>query len=174
MSEKKQQPTSWRAKNIQQQKDKNEIYQSREWRELSILKKRANPLCELCLAEGIVTAVKDVHHIHPIEESSTKEEMRKWAFMWSNLLSVCKYHHAKIHREAGANKKENVQERRELRQARWKSALLDRFTNNKEDDNGIQTEVHTGLVREPSTDRANETKAQTDPEGDSGCQGDMG
>ena len=131
----KKQPTAWRCKNIQQQKDKNEIYQSREWRELRVAKYRANPLCELCLKEGVVHSTEAIHHIHPIEESSTKEEMRKWAFMWSNLLSVCKYHHAKIHREAGANKKENVQERRELRQARWKDSLMSRFTNNKDNDN---------------------------------------
>ena len=137
MSSKKQ-PTSWRAKTVQQQKDKNEIYQSREWRELRVAKYRANPLCELCEAEGIVHATEAIHHKHPIEDSSTKEEMRKWAFMWSNLLSVCRYHHAKIHREAGANKKENVQERRELRQARWKSALLDRFTARPTDDEGDQ------------------------------------
>ena len=131
----KKQPTSWRARTVQQQKDKNEIYQSREWRELRVAKYRANPLCEMCEAEGIVHATEAIHHKHPIEDSSTKEEMRKWAFMWSNLLSVCKYHHAKIHCEAGANKKENVQERRKLRQARWKDSLLSRFTNKKDNDN---------------------------------------
>ena len=131
----KKQPTSWRARTVQQQKDKNEIYQSREWRELRVAKYRANPLCEMCEAEGIVHATEAIHHIHPIEDSSTKEEMRKWAFMWSNLQSLCRYHHAKIHREAGANRKENVEERRQLRQARWKQSLLDRFTNKKDDDN---------------------------------------
>ena len=40
MSEKKK-PTSWRARTVQQQKDKNEIYQSREWRELRVAKYRA-------------------------------------------------------------------------------------------------------------------------------------
>ena len=137
----KKKPTAWRCKNIQQQKDKNEIYQSREWRELRIQKLRANPDCELCEAEGVVHSTECIHHIHPIEESSTKEEMRKWAFMWSNLQSLCRYHHAKIHQEAGANKKENVQERRELRHQRWKRGLIDRFckpttdndVNNKDD-----------------------------------------
>ena len=138
MSDKKK-PTAWRCKTIQQQKDKNEIYQSREWRELRVAKYRANPLCEMCEADGIVHATEAIHHKHPIEDSSTKEEMRKWAFMWENLQSLCRYHHAKIHREAGANRKENVEERRQLRQARWKQSLLDRFTNNKDDDNGTGT-----------------------------------
>ena len=126
MSEKKK-PTSWRCKNAQQQKDKNEIYQSREWRELRVAKYRANPLCEMCEAEGIVHATEAIHHKHPIEDSSTNEEMRKWAFMWENLQSLCRYHHAKVHREAGANRKENVEERRQLRQARWKDNILQRF-----------------------------------------------
>ena len=138
MSDKKK-PTAWRCKNAQQQKDKQEIYNSREWRELRVAKYRANPLCEMCEAEGIVHATEAIHHKHPIEDSSTKEEMRKWAFMWSNLQSLCRYHHAKVHREAGANRKENVEERRQLRQARWKQSLLDRFTNKKDDNNGTGT-----------------------------------
>ena len=137
MSGSKKKPTSWRAKNAQQQRDKNEIYQSREWRELRVAKYRANPLCEVCEREGIVHATEAIHHIHPIEDSSTKEEMRKWAFMWSNLLSVCRYHHAKIHREMGSNTKKVVAQRAEARQERWKSSLISRFTNNNNDnDNG--------------------------------------
>ena len=57
----KKQPTAWRCKTIQQQKDKNEIYQSREWRELRVAKYRANPLCEMCEAEGIVHATEAIH-----------------------------------------------------------------------------------------------------------------
>ena len=131
----KKKPTAWRCKTIQQQKDKNEIYQSREWRELRVAKYRANPLCEMCEAEGIVHATEAIHHKHPIEDSSTKEEMRKWAFMWSNLQSLCRYHHAKIHREMGSNTKAKVAERAEARQARWKDSLLSRFTNKKDNDN---------------------------------------
>ena len=57
----KKKPTSWRARTVQQQKDKNEIYQSREWRELRVAKYRANPLCEMCEAEGIVHATEALH-----------------------------------------------------------------------------------------------------------------
>ena len=143
MSRKKQ-PTSWRARTVQQQKDKNEIYQSREWRELRVAKYRANPLCEMCEAEGIVHATEAIHHKHPIEDSSTKEEMRKWAFMWSNLQSLCRYHHAKIHKEMGSNTKAKVAERAEARQARWKDSLLSRFTTKPTDDEGDQPTSETG------------------------------
>ena len=123
----KKQPTSWRARTVQQQKDKNEIYQSREWRELRVAKYRANPLCEMCEAEGIVHATEAIHHKHPIEDSSTKEEMRKWAFMWENLQSLCRYHHAKVHREAKSHSREAVQQRAKQRNDRW----LDQIRGNR-------------------------------------------
>ena len=91
----------WRAKNQKQAKGKMDIYNSREWKELRALKLRTNPLCEVCQAEGYVTSAHAVHHRHPIEDSSSKEEMRRWAFDWANLVSVCDACHAKIHKEAG-------------------------------------------------------------------------
>ena len=127
------QPTSWRCRNPKQQKDKQEIYNSREWRELRIQKLRANPLCEVCEREGIVTAAHAVHHRHPIEESTSKAEMRKWAFMWDNLVSVCDACHAKIHKEMKSNSKQNVAHRRQLAHDRWAEAMQAKFM--KKDDN---------------------------------------
>ena len=129
----KKRPTSWRCRNPKQQKDKQEIYNSREWRELRILKLRANPLCEVCEREGIVTAAHAVHHRHPIEESTSKAEMRKWAFIWDNLVSVCDACHAKIHKEMKSNSKENVAHRRQLAHDRWAEAMQAKFM--KKDDN---------------------------------------
>ncbi|MBQ4386153.1 MAG: HNH endonuclease [Prevotella sp.] len=126
-------PTSWRCRNPKQQKDKQEIYNSREWRDLRILKLRANPLCEVCEQEGIVTAAHAVHHRHPIEESTSKAEMRKWAFMWDNLVSVCDACHAKIHKEMKSNSKQNVAHRRQLAHDRWAEAMQAKFM--KKDDN---------------------------------------
>ena len=131
MSKKK--PTSWRCKSVQQQKDKNEIYQSREWRELRVAKYRANPMCELCEADGISHSTEAIHHRHPIEDSSSMAEMRMWAFKWDNLVSVCRYHHAKLHKELKSNTKEVVKQRAEARHARWKSNMLSRFTTQSDD-----------------------------------------
>ncbi|MCR5366560.1 MAG: HNH endonuclease [Prevotella sp.] len=132
---------AWRCKSTQQQKDKQEIYNSREWAELRVRKYQANPLCEMCIEEGKAAGVPDgyltptqcIHHIHPIEDSSSKQEMRMWAFKWENLQSLCLRHHALVHQQAGANKKENVAERRVLRQERWKDSMLSRFTRPKDD-----------------------------------------
>lgn len=131
-------PTSWRCRNPKQQKDKAEIYNSREWRVLRILKLRANPLCEVCEQEGIVTSAHAVHHRHPIEDSTSKAEMRKWAFMWENLVSVCDACHAKIHKEQGKGTKELAKQRAEQRHERWKDGLMQRFlrpTNQNENEN---------------------------------------
>ena len=126
MSDKKR-PTSWRCRTPKQQKDKMEIYNSREWRELRIQKLRANPLCEVCEREGIVTAAHAVHHRHPIEDSTSKAEMRKWAFAWDNLVSVCDACHAKIHKDQRSRTKEAVKVRAEQRHERWKDGLMQRF-----------------------------------------------
>ena len=130
-------PTSWRCRNQKQQKDKAEIYNSREWRELRIMKLRANPLCEVCEKEGIVTSAHAVHHRHPIEDSTSKAEMRKWAFMWENLVSVCDACHAKIHKEERSHTKEAVKARAEQRHERWKDNIMSKFIK-QEDNEGIQ------------------------------------
>lgn len=118
---------NWRGVSDKVAKDKQEIYNSREWRELRIQKLRANPLCEVCQQEGFVTSAHAVHHRHPIEESTSKAEMRKWAFMWDNLVSVCDACHAKIHKEERSHTKEAVKARAEQRHERWKDNIMSRF-----------------------------------------------
>jgi len=118
----------WRARNTKQAKDKTEIYNSKEWKEIRIRKIQAEQgLCEVCKAEGYVTAAKIVHHKHPIEDSNSKEEMRKWAFMWENLQLVCQSCHARIHKELGSNTRRMVAERAKARQDRWADGLMQRF-----------------------------------------------
>lgn len=134
---------AWRCRNIQQQKDKAEIYNSREWKQLRAEKLRANPLCEMCIREGeakgikggYITAATCVHHIEPIETATTKEQMRRMAFVPLNrLMSLCQACHAKVHKELGSNTRRVVAERAEARQARWKDGLLNRFTSQGEGD----------------------------------------
>ena len=131
----KKKPTSWRCRTPKQQKDKAEIYNSREWKELRILKLRANPLCEVCEQEGIVTSAHAVHHRHPIEDSTSKAEMRKWAFMWENLVSVCDTCHAKIHKEQGKGTRALAKQRAEQRHERWKDGLMQRFMLKTDNEN---------------------------------------
>lgn len=48
---------------------------------------------ERCLEEGRITPVDEVHHIIPVSQGGTNEE--------SNLMSLCKSCHNKIHHEIG-------------------------------------------------------------------------
>ena len=127
---------SWRARNPRQAKDKAAIYNSREWRELRIRKLQANPLCEVCQQQGIVTAAHCVHHIHPIEDSHSVQEMRKWAFMYENLQSLCDSCHADIHKAEGKGTKALAIERAKQRHDRWADGLISRFTASKGEGEG--------------------------------------
>ena len=125
----------WRCKNQQQAKDKAEIYNSREWKELRIAKFRStNGLCEECLKQGIVTSARCVHHVVPIETARTKDEMKRLAFDVNNLRALCFACHARIHKELGSNTAKVVKARAEARQDRWADNLMQRFTNPKGDD----------------------------------------
>ena len=130
-------PTSWRCRNPKQQKDKAEIYNSREWKELRIVKLRStNGLCEECMKEGIVTAARCVHHVVPIETARTKDEMRRLAIDCGlqGLKSLCFSCHARIHKELGSNTAKIVRQRAEARQERWKDNIMSKFI--KQEDNG--------------------------------------
>ena len=133
----------WRCKNQQQAKDKATIYNSREWKELRRAKLMEQPLCEKCLADGRAAGVAGgwirsahcVHHITPIETAATMEEMRRLAFNPANLMSLCDECHHKIHEEMRSFDPANVKARAEARQARWADNIVNRFINNKTEDN---------------------------------------
>ena len=101
----------------------------------------------VCEREGIVTSAHAVHHRHPIEESTSKAEMRKWAFMWDNLVSVCDACHAKIHKEERSHSKEAVKARAEQRHERWKDNLINRFIKQPQDNGTGTMETDSGVQR---------------------------
>ena len=133
-------PTSWRCRNPKQQKDKAEIYNSREWKELRIAKLRSTDgLCEECMKQGIVTSARCVHHIVPIETARTKDEMKRLAFDVNNLRALCFACHARIHKELGSNTAKIVRQRAEARQDRWADNLKSKFIIN--DNKGTDREA---------------------------------
>ena len=132
---------NWRGVSDKVAKDKADIYNSREWKELRIAKLRStNGLCEECMKEGIVTSARCVHHIVPIETARTKDEMKRLAFCQNlpnpldGLMSLCQSCHARIHKELGSNTAKIVRQRAEARQDRWADNLIQRFTTQKGDD----------------------------------------
>lgn len=69
------------------------IKYGRAWRRVRQRYVSAHPLCERCLEQGRMTPVEEVHHIIPVSQGGTSEE--------SNLMSLCKSCHNKIHLEIG-------------------------------------------------------------------------
>ena len=166
----------WRGVSAKVAKDKQDIYNSREWQELRIAKLRStNGLCEECLKNGITNSARCVHHVVPIETARTKDEMRRLAIGCGlqGLKALCFACHARIHKELGSNTAKIVKQRAEARQDRWADGLMNKFTIKKED-NGIQTEIHEGPVRETGADRTYGTQAQTSAEGSGNYQDEMG
>ena len=131
---------NWRGVSDKVAKDKAEIYNSREWKELRIQKLRANPLCEQCIKDGeavgipggYVRSATCVHHVVPIETARTKDEMRRLAFDVNNLRALCFACHARIHKELGSNTAKIVRQRAEARQDRWADNLMSKFIINNQ------------------------------------------
>ena len=126
----------WRGVSEKIAKDKSDIYNSKEWKELRIAKLRStNGLCEECLKEGIVTSARCVHHIVPIETARTKDEMKRLAFIVNNLKALCFACHARIHKELGSNTAKIVRQRAEARQDRWADNLMSKFVIKDDNEN---------------------------------------
>ena len=135
---------NWRGVSDKVAKDKQDIYNSREWKELRIAKLRANPLCEQCIKDGEAVGIPGgyirsatcVHHIVPIETARTKDEMRRLALDcgMNGLMALCQSCHAKIHKQLGSNTAKIVRQRAEARQDRWADNLMSRFVIPKGDD----------------------------------------
>ncbi len=65
----------------------------RTWREVRKRYVSAHPLCEMCLKDGRLTPVEEVHHIKPVSQGGTNE--------FSNLMSLCQSCHTKLHHDIG-------------------------------------------------------------------------
>ena len=95
------------------------LLNSKRWKMLRQEYLRAHPLCERCKAEGYVRSAIDVHHKVPVESAHTIQEMEQLAYDWNNLQALCIPCHVKTHKEMGKNKKENVNERKQIALQRW-------------------------------------------------------
>lgn len=68
-----------------------------QWRKIRTRYVHKHPFCEECLKHGRYVLVEEVHHIVPISEGGTNDE--------SNLMSLCRSCHEKIHERRGDRKK---------------------------------------------------------------------
>ena len=89
------------------------LLNDRRWKQLRAeVFRRTNGLCELCKAEGFITAGVDVHHIRPVEQAKTVEGpdgMRARCYDPSNVMLLCVPCHIRVHQDMRTHTKEKVQ-----------------------------------------------------------------
>lgn len=106
-------------------KDANyiKLITTQRWKQLRLVKLKAQPLCECCKGQGKYTLATTVHHITPVESVTTIEQMEVLMFEYNNLMSVCEPCHAEIHTEMFSHTKASVKKANERRTQRF----IDRF-----------------------------------------------
>ncbi|MGN1114365.1 MAG: HNH endonuclease [Oscillospiraceae bacterium] len=63
------------------------------WKRIRDRYAKEHPFCELCYAKGILNPVDEVHHKIPLSQGGTHDV--------SNLMSLCRSCHNKIHHQLG-------------------------------------------------------------------------
>lgn len=100
----KKQPWSIVAKAFQRSrfKDDSKLYNSIQWRKDSKAHKEENPLCAICLLEGMAIEAVVSDHIIPINEGG-----EVWS--WDNRQALCLACHAIKSRKEGMDARKKVQ-----------------------------------------------------------------
>lgn len=65
----------------------------RAWKRIRDSYVKAHPFCEICYEKGILVSTEQVHHKIPLSEGGNHDR--------SNLISLCKSCHSRIHAERG-------------------------------------------------------------------------
>ena len=81
---------------------------SKEWKVLRRKKLTEFPVCECCERSGRITVATEVHHMTPVESTSSESQMICLMFNYSNLMSVCHACHSDIHRKMFSHAKAAV------------------------------------------------------------------
>ena len=63
------------------------------------------PTCQRCEEEGRQRFATEVHHVIPVEDGRTLQEMQRLAYDYHNLKSLCHDCHVKTHTEMGRSGK---------------------------------------------------------------------
>jgi 5-methylcytosine-specific restriction protein A len=90
--------------------ERQEIYQSKRWKELRKKLQMERPLCENCLKKGVIKAMEECHHVlSPFQKGITEEEKYRRAYDEKNILCLCKDCHIKMHHQDELTMKEKIQ-----------------------------------------------------------------
>ena len=74
-----------------------QIYRSSRWKKLRLAKLMEQPLCEICLLNGVMSPAADVNHTDSFMNYEGTNRSKK-DYYYNNLLSVCKKCHSYLHR----------------------------------------------------------------------------
>lgn len=82
----------------QRRKERQAIYNTKEWKLLRQAVLRDHPLCADCLKEGHITPANEVHHIKSFMRFAASDPRRmQYAFDKSNCVALCKQCHIYRH-----------------------------------------------------------------------------
>ena len=83
-------------------KERQEVYNTKRWKELRAWMVQTYPLCQDCLKEGRITPTEEVHHIKsPFAKGLTPDEKYQRAYDVENLVSLCRECHIRRHHPEG-------------------------------------------------------------------------
>ena len=86
-------------------KERQELYQSKQWKDLRKKLQMERPLCENCLKKGIIKPMEECHHrLSPFQKGITEEEKYRRAFDENNIVCLCKDCHIAEHHPGGTIK----------------------------------------------------------------------
>ena len=89
--EREQKVRSRRYDKERDQTAERKFIHSTQWRKIRKMKLAQDPLCEMCLKEGMERMACLVHHCDENELNNN----------WDNLVSVCTPHHEAVHNRKG-------------------------------------------------------------------------
>ena len=84
-------------------KERQDIYNTPQWKKLSKAFKMANPLCEECLAKGIIKEAQHIHHIQSFMTVYDDLKRKELAYDWNNLQALCVECHILTHKNNKTN-----------------------------------------------------------------------
>lgn len=91
-------------------KERQEIYQSKQWKELRKKLQMERPLCENCLKKGIVKPMEDCHHkLSPFQKGIGEEEKYRRAYDENNIICLCRDCHIEEHHKGELLMKEKLE-----------------------------------------------------------------
>jgi len=77
-----------RRYNQYQRNPRTKEWYGTDWRRISAAYRSKHPLCELCEGAGRLWPAEEVHHVKPLRDGGTHEEL--------NLQALCKRCHSEI------------------------------------------------------------------------------